>query len=85
MSTPRYEPTETSPAALLFENGWETTKEIAEEIGVRPNTIIRWDRLGEWKFWALLQIGFSIYYGDPVADLEARVEELEAALEEAMK
>ena len=52
-----------TPIKLLFDyTDYTTTKEIAEAVGVAPNTIRRWDNEDDWRAWALQKIGFEIVY-----------------------
>ncbi len=52
-----------TPIKLLFDyTNYTTTKEIAEAVGVAPNTIRRWDNEDDWRAWALQKIGFEIVY-----------------------
>lgn len=77
-----YEPQENTPVDIIYKNT-DISKiwGICEILDVSSQTITRWDKEGIFPQWALEALGFSIYYGDPVAELEARIEELEAQLE----
>jgi len=58
-----YIPPGETPIKLLFDYaGYKTTKEIAEAVGVAPNTLRKWDRTDDWRQWALQKIGFEIVY-----------------------
>jgi uncharacterized protein YjcR len=66
-----------TPIKLLFDyTDYTTTKEIAEAVGVAPNTIRRWDNEDDWRAWALQKIGFEIVYvGLDEEEEEAEVKE----------
>ena len=66
-----------TPIKLLFDyTDYTTTKEIAEAVGVAPNTIRRWDNEDDWRAWALQKIGFEIVYvGLDEEEEEEEVEE----------
>jgi len=66
-----------TPIKLLFDyTDYTTTKEIAEAVGVAPNTIRRWDNEDDWRAWALQKIGFEIVYvGLDEEEEEVEVEE----------
>ena len=59
----KYIPEEGTIVDILYSQGWKTTQEIAEFVGVQRATIVSWDRNFEWRQWALDKLGFTIMYG----------------------
>ena len=67
MSNPKgrhaYEPEEGTIVYILLAHGYHDVREIAEAVGVAPNTILSWDRRNVWPCWAIEHMGFTVKFG----------------------